>query len=87
VPALPNEGEIPDLLEEASMFEWGGIGLGKEETFRIMLSMKQLLESHPLKNVRLFGKIFGTQADYIICESEFKEGEGEEEQPEVINNI
>ncbi|PRP83611.1 radial spoke head protein 4 [Planoprotostelium fungivorum] len=81
---LPNEGDFPDLLEESSMFEWGGVGLGREETVRLQLSMKRLLESNPLKNVRLFGKIYGRKRDYIIVESEFKEGEGaatKEEEP------
>ena len=31
-------------------------------------------------NELLTGKIFGTQADYIIAEGEFREGEGEEEE-------
>lgn len=81
---IPNEGDMSDLLEEAQYFEWAGIGLGKEETFRLMLSMKQLLESNPLKNVRFFGKIFGRQQDYFIVESEYKDGgkPDESEEPE-----
>lgn len=46
---------------------------------RIMLAMKQLLESKPLKNVRFFGKIFGRTKDYLICESEWKDGKEDEE--------
>jgi radial spoke head protein 4A len=89
---------MPDILEEARMFEWGGIGFGHDETFRVMLSVKQLLEvtsflllltvykTHPLKSVRLFGKIFGRNNDYLICETEYKEGEREPEQvPEVVH--
>ena len=74
------------------MFEWGGVSLGKdinsqslntgaakEELFRISLATKQLLENNPLKSVRLFGKIFGKTKDYIIIESEYKEGESDQE--------
>ncbi len=32
--------------------------------------------------MRLWGKIFGTKANYIIAEAEFQEGEGEEEEEE-----
>lgn len=71
---LPNEGEMPDLLEEANMFEWAGIGIGREETYLLMLAMKQLLETNPLKSVRFFGKIFGRFGDYFIVESEVKDG-------------
>jgi radial spoke head protein 4A len=65
------------------MFEWGGVGLGKEEMYKIMLSLKRLVESNPIKTIRFFGKIFGRRSDYIIAESEMKEGakqEAEEEQ-------
>ena len=31
------------------------------------------------------GKIFGIQANYYIAEGEFREGEGEDEESEVIN--
>ena len=71
---------MQDLLEEASMFEWGGVGLGREETVRIMLAMKQLLENNPLKSVRFFGKIFGRRKDYIIVEGEYKDGEAPDDQ-------
>jgi radial spoke head protein 4A len=33
-----------------------------------------------VETVRFWGKLFGTQADYIISEVEFKDGEGEEEE-------
>lgn len=46
---------------------------------RVMLTMKQLLESKPLKSVRFFGKIFGRTKDYLICESEWKDGKEDEE--------
>eukprot|EP01112_Ceratiomyxa_fruticulosa_P018342 TRINITY_DN5842_c0_g1_i1.p1 TRINITY_DN5842_c0_g1~~TRINITY_DN5842_c0_g1_i1.p1 ORF type:complete len:551 (-),score=159.63 TRINITY_DN5842_c0_g1_i1:322-1821(-) len=84
---LPNDGEFPDLLEEANILEWAGVGIGKEETYRIMLSMKFLLEKNPLKSVRLFGKILGTKRDYYVCEAQYKDGEGELDEQEEAENV
>lgn len=39
------------------MFEQASIGLGREETQRIFLSMKQLVYNFPLANVRFWGKL------------------------------
>lgn len=80
-PPAPNEGDVADIVEDASQFEWAGVSLGREEAFRIALSIKQLVETQPLKSARFFGKVFGNEADYYIVESEFKEGQGEPEKP------
>ena len=58
------------------------IGLGKEEYFRINLALKQLTQTEPLVSARFWGKIFGTNANYIIAEAEYQEGEGEEDEKE-----
>lgn len=47
--------------------------------FRISLAMKQLTHTQPLLSTRFWGKVFGTQRDYLIVEAEYQEGEGEEE--------
>lgn len=31
---------VPDLLSEAKVLQWAGIGFGEEETFRLMKSLK-----------------------------------------------
>ena len=41
--------------------------------------MKQLTQSQPLVSTRFWGKVFGTQSNYLIAEAEFQEGEGEED--------
>lgn len=79
---LPNEGDLPDLIDEANFFEWGGVGLGKEEVFRISLSLKHLLETNPLQSVRFFGKIFGKHNDYLIAETEYKENARRDDGPQ-----
>lgn len=35
-----NKFVIPDINEEARMFEWAGIGFGEEETYRLSKSIK-----------------------------------------------
>ena len=78
----PNEGDLPDVLAEQRLLETAGAGFGAEESYRIMLSLKDLLKSNPLQSVRLFGKIYGTGSDYLIAETLFKEGEGESDDEE-----
>lgn len=59
-------GELPDQMP---MFAWAGVGLSKEETYRIYLAMQKLAKEKELPMVRFFGKIFGTKADYVILEA------------------
>ena len=59
-------GDVPTQLP---MFEWAGVGLSKEETYRIYLAMLALKQKHGLLAVRFFGKIYGTKADYVIVEA------------------
>lgn len=49
---------------------------------RINLALKQLSQKEPLVSARLWGKIYGTEANYIIAEVEYTEGEGEDEEEE-----
>lgn len=49
---------------------------------RINLALKQLAQKEPLVSARFWGKIYGTEANYIIAEVEYTEGEGEEEEEE-----
>ena len=58
------------------------IGLGREEMLRINLALKQLTQKEPVVSARFWGKIFGTEANYIVAEVEYQEGEGEEEEEE-----
>lgn len=47
---------LPNIMEIAQFFEDNSIGLGREETFRIFLSLKQLAETQPiLKSIRFWG--------------------------------
>lgn len=76
---------FPNLLEVMGYFQQGGVGLSQDECFRIMLALKQLpkefTKEFTVSSVRFWGKVFGTEANYIIAEAEI-EGEEEEEEEE-----
>ncbi len=71
--AVPkNEGlsDIRDLVRDADLLEKAGVGLGKAETYRVVLALKALGDDPEfgVASVRFFGKIFGTKADYLVAE-------------------
>ena len=59
------------LLEAAEMLERAGLGLGKSETYRVALAIKNLSEddAEKLTSCKFWGKIYGTTADYLIAEA------------------
>lgn len=69
-------------METAYYFEQAGIGLSSEEYYHIFLALKQLITTHPIQTCRFWGKILGIEANYIVAEVEFREGEEEEEAEE-----
>ncbi|XP_064602607.1 radial spoke head protein 4 homolog A-like [Liolophura sinensis] len=80
------ETPLPNLMELCFYFEQAAIGLNREEMIRIWLALKTLVDSHPLQHVRFWGKLLGTEQNYIVAEVEYREGdeeEEEEEEPEV----
>ncbi|CAM9551513.1 unnamed protein product [Laminaria digitata] len=72
VPDEPPEGGavVPDMLDEANMWEWGGVSFGRLETYRLYLSVKKLAESLPAEHesLRFWGKITTRGDDYIVVE-------------------
>ena len=62
---------VPDVMENAYFYELAGVGIGREETFRMFLALKQLSEELRLKSCRFWGKMFGVQRNYYIAEVEF----------------
>ncbi|TPX30627.1 hypothetical protein SmJEL517_g05852 [Synchytrium microbalum] len=76
----PEAGEIPDIMDLATLWEWSGFTLGTQtDTQTLALSIRSFVNTRPLKSVRVWGKIFGTSKNYIIIEGELKEGEPDEE--------
>ena len=64
---LPWTAELPAIM---SLFEGAGVGMTKEESYRIYMAMARLKETYSLGDapIRFFGKIFGTKSDYVILE-------------------
>lgn len=63
---------IPDLITHASHMENAGVAvLSSSDNFRLLISIKHLAaRERDINSIRLFGKILGTKADYIIIETE-----------------
>ncbi|CAI9729709.1 Hypothetical predicted protein [Octopus vulgaris] len=84
------ESPLPNVMETAFYFEQGGIGIGREELFRVWIAMKHLVDSNPVQQVRFWGKILGTEQNYYVVETEYREGDQAEEEeddegePEVV---
>ncbi|PNI28780.1 RSPH6A isoform 3 [Pan troglodytes] len=77
------ETPVPNIMETAFYFEQAGVGLSSDESFRIFLAMKQLVEQQPIHTCRFWGKILGIKRSYLVAEVEFREGEEEAEEEEV----
>lgn len=73
-------GHVPDLLEDATIYQWAGIGFGQQELYRLQKSLKKLAADSGSGKLRFFGKIRGTDRDYYVAEGEVGEGEGEGEE-------
>ncbi len=59
------------LVETAEMLERAGLGMGKTESYRIALAIKNLAEddNEKVTSCKFWGKIYGTKADYLIAET------------------
>ncbi|NWT86200.1 RSH4A protein, partial [Lanius ludovicianus] len=74
---------LPNVMETAFYFEQAGIGLDKDESYYILLSLKHLINVQPIQTCRFWGKILGLEMNYIIAEVQLHEGEGGEEEETV----
>lgn len=72
---------MEDVMQLADSMEKAGVGLGKEEWYRVALSLTNLAaeckEKYGIESIRFFGKIFGSKADYLIAEGTPGEGDRE----------
>ncbi|XP_066559845.1 radial spoke head protein 6 homolog A [Amia ocellicauda] len=76
------ETPLPNVAELAFFLQQAGVGLGTEETQRVFLALKQLVDTQPLQRCRLWGKVLGTHGSYLVAEVEYREGEEEEAEEE-----
>ena len=77
-------GFIPDIIaENKHLYPWAGISLGEYGCLILQKSLKDLCAKSGASNMRFWGKIRGTQADYYVAEGTADaapaEGEGEGE--------
>ncbi|KAM5236401.1 radial spoke head protein 6 homolog A [Ctenodactylus gundi] len=73
---------VPNIMESAFYFEQACVGLGSDESFRIFLALKQLVEQQPVHTCRFWGKVLGVGGSYLVAEVELREGEEEAEEEE-----
>ena len=69
---------VQNLTEDSALLEWGGVGLGRTEAFRLHLALKHLAAKFPAKGLRWWGRVFGRGGDYLVAEGAMEAGEGEE---------
>ncbi|XP_069314056.1 radial spoke head protein 6 homolog A [Eulemur rufifrons] len=77
------ETAVPNVMEAAFYFQQAGVGLSSDESFRVFLALKQLVEQQPIHTCRFWGKVLGLSRNYLVAEVEFREGEEEGEEEEV----
>nr|XP_015842714.1 radial spoke head protein 6 homolog A isoform X2 [Peromyscus maniculatus bairdii] len=77
------DSPVPNIMEMAFYFEQAGVGLSSDESFRIFMALRQLVEQQPIHTCRFWGKILGLSRSYLVAEVEFREGEEEGEEEEV----
>ncbi|XP_060516488.1 radial spoke head protein 4 homolog A-like [Cylas formicarius] len=61
-----------NLLKHLFYLEQVGLGLQRQEMVFLMLSMRNLVRTEPIGNIRFWGKIFGTIYNYLVLEAELK---------------
>lgn len=85
------QGTLSDVQKEQLHFNAVGVGLTPEESFRVVVGLKALMQGEPLASASLWGVIHGSRQDYYIAETkldparvpeeeEEEGGEGEEEE-------
>lgn len=69
------------------MFEWAGVGFGRQESYCISMSLRKLAAETPaVEKLRLWGKILGTNADYYVAEGKFQSPPGALPPPPTLPN-
>lgn len=61
-------GVVQNYLEDAAILEWAGVGFGKQESYHLAMSLRQLAAESGLESLRLWGKVLGTASDYYVAE-------------------
>ena len=73
-------GNLPDLQSDSKVWRWAGVGFGETDVMLLQKSLKKLIQSVGSAQMRLWGKIKGTEADYYVAEGVLDAGEGDAEE-------
>lgn len=79
-------GFMPDLRSDARAYEWAGFSFGEYDTMLLQKNLQKLATSSGASQLRLWGKIIGTERDYYVAEG-VVEGGGEEEGAEPVEGM
>ncbi|KAH9085526.1 hypothetical protein Ae201684P_005232 [Aphanomyces euteiches] len=64
---------VADILDEANMFEWAGLGFSRGETFRLSLALQKSATLNATTKLRFWGKLLGSTMDFYVAEGELPE--------------
>ncbi|CAD7951880.1 unnamed protein product [Amoebophrya sp. A120] len=64
-----------DFMAQSSSMRWAGLGFSKQESYQISLRLAELGRKAGVESVRFWGKMLGTEKDYIVYEAKIA-GEG-----------
>ena len=68
---------MPDLISlNKSVYQWAGIDFGEYNTLLLQKTLKKLTVDNNIANLRLWGKILGTEKDYYIAEGSTEAADG-----------
>lgn len=59
---------LPNFLDHAAILETAGIGFGEDMSLLVQKSLRRLAKLSGASQLKFFGKIFGTQADYWVAQ-------------------
>jgi hypothetical protein len=69
---------MSDVINEAKVWEWAGVSFGEYELMLLHKSIKMHSLTAKADQVRLWGKIRGSERDYYVLEGTIGTGGGEE---------
>eukprot|EP01028_Stygiella_incarcerata_P012851 TRINITY_DN80529_c0_g1_i1.p1 TRINITY_DN80529_c0_g1~~TRINITY_DN80529_c0_g1_i1.p1 ORF type:complete len:618 (-),score=237.09 TRINITY_DN80529_c0_g1_i1:303-2156(-) len=72
----------PNLMVEGRELQRFGIGLSREDYYRLSIGIQRLCEQNPIKSARFWGLLFGLENNYFVVETEFKEDQRPGKKPE-----
>lgn len=68
-PQEPVKCAVQSFMDDSAMFRWAGVGFSQQESYQITLAMRRLAQNTPsLVSLRFWGKILGTESDYLVAE-------------------